>query len=332
MTNIIPTLTVFTPAYNRAHTIERTYKSLCRQTNHDFMWIIIDDGSTDNTHKLCESWIFADTMNSSTGNEIIGYARDAKWLKIHYVYKKNGGMHTAHNEAYRHIGTELAVCIDSDDWMPDNGVEMIISRWCRYGNEKYAGMVGLDIFEDGYVVGTCFPKGLHECKTYDMGPKYGVVCDKKYVYRTDVIKKYLPYPEFEGERYGTVNYLYQVIDHDYDMLCSNDVYCIVEYQSDGLSVNIFNQLKQSPKTRAVECNIEMKHQPYLKNKLKKAIQYTTCAILSKNINYIKDTSSKVLVLLATPLGILYYIIIKYKKIKHLDINKVKHKLLPSDEC
>lgn len=302
------TLTIFTPTYNRAHTLIKGYEGLKRQTCKDFKWIIVDDGSTDDTKELVASWIKENIV------------------PIEYYWKSNGGMHTAHNEAYKHIDTELAVCIDSDDYMPDDAVELIIKRWREFGDERFAGMIGLDIFEDGYVVGTCFPKGVTECKTYDLKRKYGVVCDKKYVYRPEVIKKYLPYPEIEGERYGTVNYLYQVIDQDYDMLCSNDVYCVVEYQPDGLSVNIFNQLKQSPRTRAIECNYHMKYQHYFCDRIKKAIQYVVCAILSKNKHYIKETSCKLLVLASTPVGIVYYFYIKHKKLQKIDINKVKHNL------
>lgn len=304
-----PTLTIFTPTYNRAHTLWKGYEGLKRQTCKDFKWIIVDDGSTDNTKDLVSGWI------------------KENLVPIEYYYKKNGGMHSAHNEAYRHIDSELAVCIDSDDYMTDNGVELIISRWHLYGSDKYAGMIGLDIFEDGYVVGTCFPKGLTECKTYDLKRKYGVVYDKKYVYRPDVIKKYLPYPEINGEKYGTVNYLYQVIDHDYDMLCSNDRYCIVEYQEDGLSVNIYNQLKQSPRTRAIECNYHMKYQRYFKDRFKKAIQYVACAIFAKNIHFISEANSKLLVLFSIPFGIAYYHHLKKQKMRTIDINKVKHKYI-----
>lgn len=307
-----PILTVFTPTYNRAHTIGRTYNSLCQQTLKDFKWVIIDDGSSDNTEDLVKGW-------TSTDN---GFT-------IEYYKKQNGGMHTAHNEAYKHIDTELAVCIDSDDWMPNNAVELIINRWQKYGEEKYAGMVGLDIFEDGYVVGTCFPKGLHSCKTYEMGPKYGVVCDKKYVYRPKVIKQYLPYPVFPGERYGLVNWLYQKVDREYDMICSNDVYCVVEYQTDGLSINVFNQHKQSPRTRMYECNEMMVDIPYFTEKIKRAMQYVSCAIFAKDWKYIVKAHKKLLVLMCTPLGIAYNVYLRFQKQKSIDLDSVKHTLIQS---
>lgn len=300
MNKTTPTLSVFTPAYNRAHTIGRTYESLCRQTSKDFKWIIVDDGSTDGTEDLVKSWLEANN----------GFV-------IEYYKKENGGMHTAHNEAYKHIDTELAVCIDSDDWMPDNGVELIIAKWRREGMDRYAGMIGLDVFENGEIIGTSFPENLKFCKTYDMAPKYGVICDKKYVYRPDVIKKYLPYISFPGERYGTVNYLYQVIDHDYDMLCGNEVYCVVEYQLDGLSANSYNQLKQSPQTRMAENNINMKYQKYFKLRFKAAVQYVACAIICKNKNFLMTASNKCLVALAIPFGIPGYFYLKNKGLRKI---------------
>ena len=93
-----PFLTVFTPAYNRAYTLPRTYGSLRSQRNTDFIWLIVDDGSTANTAELVRQW-----------------QAEENGFEIRYIYKENGGMHTAHNTAYAAIDTELNVCIDSDD-------------------------------------------------------------------------------------------------------------------------------------------------------------------------------------------------------------------------
>ena len=121
------TLTIFTPAYNRAHTIGRTYESLCRQTCKDFEWLVIDDGSSDNTRELVEGWM--------TENKI----------PIRYIYQENQGMHGAHNTAYKNIYTELNTCIDSDDWMPDDAVEIINNSWSKYRDLNISGMVGYDV-------------------------------------------------------------------------------------------------------------------------------------------------------------------------------------------
>lgn len=295
----LPTLTVFTPTYNRAYTLWKGYEGLKRQTSKDFKWIIVDDGSTDNTRDLVEGWI------------------EENLVPIEYYYKKNGGMHTAHNEAYRHIETELAVCVDSDDYMTDNAVELIISRWRKYGENRYAGMIGLDVYEDGSVIGTRFPEGLTECKTYDLAKKYGVICDKKYIYRPEVIKKYLPYPEYDGEKYGTVNWLYQKIDHDYDMLCSNDIYCVVEYMPDGLTINIYEQHKQSPRTRAIESDALITYVPYRTEKIKRAIQYVSSAIFAKDISILSKSRNKRWVIPLIPLGVLYNCYLRCKKTRKL---------------
>ena len=137
-----PTLTIFTPTFNRAYTLHKCYESLTRQTSNDFEWLIIDDGSTDNTKELVESWI----------NE--------NKVRIHYFYQENQGMHGAHNTAYEQIDTELNVCIDSDDYMPDDAVEKIVSFWKKFGSNKYAGLVGLDATQDGKIIGTDIAKSF----------------------------------------------------------------------------------------------------------------------------------------------------------------------------
>ena len=129
-------LTVFTPTYNRAHTLGRTYESLCRQTCRDFVWLIVDDGSSDGTDRLVASW------------------QAEERIPITYVRQENQGMHGAHNTAYRHITTELNTCIDSDDWMPDDAVERIVACWREHGSERVAGIVGLDATADGAIIGT----------------------------------------------------------------------------------------------------------------------------------------------------------------------------------
>ena len=136
-------LTVFTPAYNRAHTLPRTYESLCRQSCKDFVWLIVDDGSSDGTRALVEEWQTRDNG-----------------FPIRYIYKENGGMHTAHNVAYDNITTELNTCIDSDDALAEGAVEVILSLWERAGGPTHpeiAGIIGLDAdMNTGKVIGQRF--------------------------------------------------------------------------------------------------------------------------------------------------------------------------------
>ena len=123
----MPTITIFTPAYNRAHTLPRTYESMLRQSCKDFSWLIVDDGSTDGTEELVKPWLSADNG-----------------FEIRYVRKENGGMHTAHNTAYELIDTELNTCVDSDDALADDAVEQILAKWEAVRDKGYAGIIALD--------------------------------------------------------------------------------------------------------------------------------------------------------------------------------------------
>ena len=145
-------------------------------------------------------------------------------------------MHGAHNTAYRNITTELNTCIDSDDYMPNDAVKIIISFWKEKGSDKYAGIIGLDADIEGKLIGTPFPQNMVSTTLNDFYARGGRG-DKKLVYRTDVIKKYPEYPIFEGEKYVSLGYKYQLIDQDYELLTLNDVLVNVEYQPDGSSMN-----------------------------------------------------------------------------------------------
>lgn len=290
------TLTVFTPAYNRAHTIWRTYESLCRQTCKDFEWLIVDDGSSDNTRELVEGWI-----------------KEAK-ISIRYIYQQNQGMHGAHNTAYANIDTPLNTCIDSDDYMPDDAVEKILACWREKGNDKLAGLVGLDVTEDGQVIGTQFPPDMPTTTLqgfYAAGGKG----DKKLVYRTDVIKRYPEYPLFQGERYVGLAYKYMLIDQDYELITLNVPLVIVEYQQDGSSFNMFKQYWNNPKGFAFFRKAEMVTTRSLKRKFLICAHYVSSSIISGNRRFIQESPEKFLTVLSIPAGVALYWLIRYK-VKH----------------
>ena len=171
-------LTIFTPAYNRAHTLPRTYEILQKQECKDFIWLIVDDGSTDGTADLVKSW-----------------QKEENGFEIQYIYKENGGMHTAHNTAYENICTELNVCIDSDDKMAPGAIGKIKQTWEKVREKGYAGLIALDADFSGNVIGKGFPDGMRDTT---LGGYYaaGGLGDKKLIYRTDVINSVPPYPVF----------------------------------------------------------------------------------------------------------------------------------------
>lgn len=286
-------LTVFTPAYNRAHTLVRTYVSLCRQTCKDFEWLIIDDGSSDNTRELVESWI------------------EEKVILIRYIYQENQGMHGAHNTAYKNINTELNTCIDSDDYMPDDAVEKICIFWRYNRSEKYAGFIGLDQANTGDVIGDIFPEELKETTLlgyYEQGGRG----DKKIVYRTDIITKYPEYPIFEGEKYVGLAYKYYLVDVDYLLLTYNQILCVVEYQMDGSSMNMYKQYWKNPKGFAFYRKTRMQLVSSYKRKFIECVHYVSSSIIARNKDFLKESPCIWTTLLALPCGILLYNIIRFK--------------------
>lgn len=290
----MPTLTVFTPAYNRAHTLPRTYESLLSQDCKDFVWLIVDDGSSDNTEELVRSW-----QDNDNG------------FDIRYIYKENGGMHTAHNTAYEHIDTELNVCIDSDDCLAKGAVGKILTKWNEVKGLGYAGLIGLDADLNGNLIGKGFPDGMTE--TTLMGYyAAGGSGDKKLVYRTDVINHYPPYPVFEGERYVALAYKYRMIDQNYKLAVLDEVLCDVEYQADGHSTGMWKEYVRSPKGFAFWRKVCMQYPESKKRLLIDCVHYVSSSILAKNKHFVRESPKKALTVLLSPLGwcLKLYIVLK----------------------
>ncbi|WP_455537604.1 glycosyltransferase family 2 protein [Terrisporobacter sp.] len=285
-------LTVFTPTYNRAYILNQCYESLCRQTCKDFIWLIVDDGSTDNTKVLVEEW-----MKRDNGFE------------IRYSYKENGGMHTGHNKAYELIDTELNVCIDSDDYMPDDAVELILNFWDENKDNSYSGIIALDVYKNGKVIG----KDLPNKKSITLSGYYenGGQGDKKLIYRTAVMNKYPAYPEFKEERFVPLDYKYLLADQEYELLIMNKPVCVVEYMEDGSSKNMLRQYYKNPKGFAFMRNVHMQYDKGFVKKFKTCIHYVSSSFISKNRRFIGESYNKLLTVLAIPFGICLYGLIKY---------------------
>lgn len=288
------TLTVFTPAYNRAHTLSRTYASLLRQDCKDFVWLIVDDGSSDNTAELVQSW-----QQKDNGFE------------VRYLYKENGGMHTAHNMAYEVIDTELNVCIDSDDCLADGAVKKILDKWCAVKDLGYAGIIGLDADLEGKLIGKGFPDGLTET-TLSGYYAAGGSGDKKLVYRTDIIKKYPPYPVFEGEKYVALAYKYRLIDQDYKLAVLDEVLCNVEYQADGSSGTMWKQYLKNPNGFAFWRKVCMEYPTSRKRKIIDCIHYCSSSILAGNRHFLSESPGKLMTFFCSPLGWILAFIVKKK--------------------
>ena len=291
-----PLITVFTPTYNRAYTINKCYESLKRQTCKDFEWLIIDDGSTDNTRDIVYKWI-------NENND----------FNIRYIYQENKGMHGAHNTAYENIYTELNVCIDSDDYMTDDAIEKIKIAWKKVrGNKKISGLAGLDANKYNQIIGDKFPNYLNQDTLFNFFYNRKITGDKKLVYRTELTKKY-PYPLFEGEKYVGLAYKYYKLDEEYELYLINEILCIVEYMEDGSTKNMLRQYKKNPKGwlfYRIE-NLKLNNTS-LKYKFIQCIHYISSSFMCKEKNFIMKSPNKVLTILALPFGIALYIYIMLK--------------------
>lgn len=286
------TLTIFTPAYNRAHTLPRLYDSLLRQSCHDFVWLVVDDGSADHTATLVKEWMARENPFS-----------------IRYIAQENQGMHGAHNTAYRNIDTVLNTCIDSDDYMPPDAVAVIISTWNSMDQERYAGIIGLDEDTSGNIIGTEFKKPVTTLEDFYLEGGSG---DKKMVYRTEVINAYPEYPLFEGERYVGLGYKYLMIDKDYELVTVNKPLVTVEYQQDGSSLNMFSQYRKHPKGFAFIRKSAMVLSKSPKRRFVEAVHYVSSSIFSGNARFISESPKKLLTIAALPFGMLLNLYIRYR--------------------
>lgn len=282
-------ITVFTPTFNRAYTLSKCYESLKRQTKKDFHWLIIDDGSSDDTRELVKHWI-----------------KENNDFTIEYIYQENQGMHGAHNTAYANIKTELNVCIDSDDYLTDYAIETIISFWEKNRDIGLAGIVALDGFSETKVLGDKFPTDVDKLTYWDIYHKYHLKGDKKLIYRTDLIREN-PYPRFEGEKYVGLAYKYAKLDADYQLAVLNEIVCIVEYMEDGSSRNMLRQYRSNPMGFKFIRIENMKNpRATTKFKFKTCIHYVSSCLLLKEKNFIMNSPLKGLTLLAFPFGYALY--------------------------
>lgn len=293
-------LTIFTPAYNRADLLGRCFESMKRQTRKDFIWMIIDDGSTDDTRQLVESW-----------------QRQSLNFGIEYYYKENGGLHTAYNEAIARIETELCVCIDSDDFMPDDAVEKILAFWERNGSEEVAGIVGLDFDLDGNVIGDPLP----DQKTVNLidllAGKYPIHNgDRTNVVRTELYQKFAPMKVFPGEKNFNPHYLHLQISMEYDFLVLNENLRFVEYQPGGMSDSMLRQYRSSPRSFAETRKLYLSFpDTSLAFRFRQCIHYVSSSILAKNGRFLQESPAKLLTILALPFGasLWAYICIKTRR-------------------
>lgn len=221
-------LTIFTPTYNRKDTIERLYNSLV-STNKKINWLVIDDGSTDDTESLINKFI------------------KEKKINIKYLKKENGGKMSAFNMAIEKCDTKYFMTIDSDDMLAPNFLDKLKKDLDTLANnDKLIGLVYLtaNMNHPDKIIGSSFPGELI-CKYYEIYNKYHVTGDKSIVWKSKLLKEF-SYPIIKGEKFIPDIYLMNEASVKYDFMTINHIATLVEYQNNGYSSNYFDLVKRNP--------------------------------------------------------------------------------------
>lgn len=298
-------ITVFTATYNRKNLLGNIYEDLKNQTYKNFQWLIVDDGSTDETRSLVSQW------------------KDENIINIRYIYKENGGRHSAINIGVENAQGELFLLLDSDDSIINTCLQQISEIWHLYGNSKeIAGILTLSKNKNGLTIGSEFPNECSLASFSDVYYKYKVNGDKCTCFVTDILKKF-KFPEKDGIKFVMESVVWDEISKKYKMICRNEILQIVDYQIDGLSriEYSFNKIN----------GLAFSYLTMINNKTYSLLCYTKRWIWSYifliaysrlyKLGYYKDLnrySSKMCYLLFLPAG--YYLYIKINR--HIKPNNI----------
>ena len=287
-------ITIFTPTYNRGYTLTKLYDSLCRQTEKSFDWLIVDDGSTDNTPSLVRDF--------QTENK----------LSINYIHKENGGKHTALNVALDIVQTELFFIVDSDDVLVNDAVETICKDWEKVRSMNLCGIAYLKGEASGKVIGQPFPQNYKVDNFIRLRFNLGITGDKAEVWVTSSLQRFR-FPVFPGERFMGESYLWIKVARRQDMLHVNKIIYLCEYLADGLTRSGRKMRLKNPiggLTLALE---GMTKEFNLKLRIKNALLYVLYSrIAHRSYKEILSVPQRLLVMCCLPAGVLLEVIWKRK--------------------
>ena len=252
-------LTIITPTYNRADCLRDCWCSLCAQTDPDFQWLIVDDGSTDNTAEVVR-----ELRENTTA------------FRIDYVQKPNGGKHTALNASHPHIHGDYVVILDSDDTLTANAVETILSKWAGFADNAEVGRI---IFLKGFTVDEPICHVEHPGIPVDTlkEPRIGTAgrdcCD---TFRTELFTKYR-FPEFEGEKFIGEGAAFFPMELESKGVYFNEVIYLCSYREDGLTKAGRKMRISYPLGGMYNSKVYMHPRLPLKTRIKKGVLYSCYA-------------------------------------------------------
>ena len=219
----MPLITIFTPTYNRKQLIERLYQSLVIQTQKNFEWFVVDDGSSDDTEKYFKQLLFKQQP-----------------FPIRYIKQENGGKHRATNKGVQNASGKLFFIVDSDDYLTENAIEKI-NQWVATldDSHKWAGIAGLRGLTKNRVLGQHNSSSKYIDAKNSERRKYNLLDDKAEIYFTEILKKY-PFPEIPGENFISEEIVWNAIARDnYYLRWFNEIIYICNYLDGGLTKDNF---------------------------------------------------------------------------------------------
>lgn len=284
-------ITILTPAYNRGYIIDKAYNSLLRQEDKDFEWVVVDDGSTDDTENIIKKFI-----------------KENK-ITIRYFKKKNGGKHTAVNQGVKVAKGDYVLILDSDDYLVCDAVKKVNSYWKKYdGNERVCAISFLKKYSNGKVIGKRYEGTEIISNNVDFRYNNNLSGDMCEVYRTKVLREY-PFPVFGKERFLSEAIVWNKIAFKYDTVYVNEAICVCEYLEDGLSKGCLNSRIKCPVGALENAKVLMNRRFKLSIRVKNSIIYTGFSLVAKRKlkNIVKKSEHKGLVVTFIPLGYLFYL-------------------------
>lgn len=292
-------ITVLTPTFNRADKLSNLYQSLCGQTAKDFEWLVVDDGSTDDT------------------KEKINDLRQTADFPIRYLYKENGGKHTALNAGIAVIENELTFIVDSDDIITEDAITTIISYYNRYKeNSRLCGYAYLRCFPDGKINGSLFAPDEKIAYYIETRINSGDLnADKAEVFYTRCLKEF-PFPEYPGERFLGEDIVWIRMSLKYQMVHINRAIYIGDYLTDGLTENRRKHNLAAPVGCMNRAEEYMRKELKLIYRFKGAVQFIVYGKFAgfRSLSLLKRAKHKALVLIAYLPAMLLYL--KWRSVKN----------------
>lgn len=290
-------VTIFTPTYNRKEKLERLYINLTKQTCCEFEWLIVDDGSTDETEKF---------VHQLTGTQ--------DKFSIRYIKKRNGGKYTAYNVGVKEALGDLFVCVDSDDFLEEKAIEKILEFKAKINDTGINGIIALKKDSKGRLLSDELPQNVEKCRIIDLEQKYSCRGEFTFVFKTEIVKKYL-FPEINGENFMGESVIYDQIDQQGQMYLTNHVFTVCEYCEDGYTQNFMKVVLNNPTGYQIYYKQRIDLAINVKERVGYIIRYHAFKRMTNNHKYVYKGQRKILVASLSPAGYLAYRLYMRKKRK-----------------